>query len=210
MNIQYYLIHGVDKTRGPRMVNEFYRIRINPHLVKWILHSNKDELSQELINQLVVPYHSYSCGHIMYAGAMKLGQISCSYKHYLALKDIVENNYEYAVIMEDNMVFKDENVPTRMERCIRELNTYYQDWDIMFDYNYGTYTEHHVTPERLVYPKSNDLTDNDHGGTRCATFYLLNKKCAHVSIYQHWVVLPKSFEYSTYETNHSSTYQEHY
>ena len=41
---------------------------------------------------------------------LKRGQISCTYKHYLCLKDMIEKQREYAVIMEDDVNFKD-NIP---------------------------------------------------------------------------------------------------
>ena len=34
---------------------------------------------------------------------MRDGWISCSYKHYLAINDMVQNNYPYGVVMEDNI-----------------------------------------------------------------------------------------------------------
>ena len=96
MKIQYYLVHGIDHTRKDRMLNEFKNFGINNEDVKWITGYNKNELTDELINDITTE------------NAKKIltkGHISCTYKHYLALKDIVENNYEYAVIMEDNMAF---------------------------------------------------------------------------------------------------------
>lgn len=178
MSIQYYLIHGVDKSRGPRMIKEFERIGIDTPSVKWILHPNKDELSDELIQQIVVQHDSYTCGVFKPKGEIKKGQISCTYKHYLALKDMVECGYDYGVIMEDNMKFKKNHVPSRVERYINELNIYYPDWDILFDNSQGNYTESEVIPGRLVYPKSNEIKGEWWGGTRCAVFYLLNQKCA--------------------------------
>jgi len=160
------------------MIKEFERIGIDTPSVKWILYPNKDELSDELIREIVVQHDSYCCGVYHPSGHMKLGQISCSYKHYLALKDIVEFGYDYGIIMEDNMAFKENNVPTRIERYINELNKYYPDWDVLFDYSQGNYTEGEVTPDRFVYPKSNEITDQGHGGTRCACFYMVNQKSA--------------------------------
>lgn len=177
MEIKYYLIHGVDKSREPRMKAEFEKAGIDNNTVNWILRPNKDELSVELINQIVVQSYSYSCGVFIPFGSLSKGQISCSYKHYLALKDIVENNYDYAVIMEDNMKFIG-NVPERLSLYIKQLNELYPDWDILFDLNYGKYTENPTSPDILVYPKSNEITNEGHGATRCAQFYLIRNKCA--------------------------------
>ena len=178
-SIQYYLIHGVDASRKPRMEGEFEKAGIRNEDVKWILHPNKNELPDELIRQIVIQSDSQTCGVWKPAGWLGKGQISCSYKHYLALKDMVENGYDYGVIMEDNMKFIG-NVPERVNLYISQLNTMYEEnWDILFDLNYGKYVEGPTFPNIYVYPKSNEINElTGHGGTRCAQFYLLNKACA--------------------------------
>jgi GR25 family glycosyltransferase involved in LPS biosynthesis len=90
---------------------------------------------------------------------------------------MVENNYEYGVIMEDNMMFLG-NVPERVNTYIQQLNDIYPEWDILFDNSNGKCTEYDVVCDRYVYPKSNEITHEGHGGTRCAQFYLINKKSA--------------------------------
>ena len=91
-------------------------------------------------------------------------------------RDYYENYYEYAVIMEDNMKFIG-NVPERVNMYIGQLNTLYaENWDILFDLNYGKYVEGPTFPNIYVYPKSNEINElTGYGGTRCAQFYLLNK-----------------------------------
>ena len=37
-NTQYYLIHGVDQQRGPRMMEEFQKWGLDNNKVKWILY----------------------------------------------------------------------------------------------------------------------------------------------------------------------------
>jgi len=177
--MNYYLIHGVDKSRGPKIEKEFEKSGIDKEKVTWILYPNKDEISFELRSQIVMQHESWTCGEYSHPGCpnLSLGQISCTYKHYLALKDIVEKNMEYAVIMEDNIEFKG-NVPERLEKYIDQLNTNYPDWDILFDSDWSTYYEGPIIEGRYVYPKSNDPNTNDLGGTRCAHFYLIRQKCA--------------------------------
>ena len=177
--MQYYLIHGVDKTRGPRMAAEFVKANIPENNVHWILSHNKDVLTQELVETLLIKTESNTCGIYVPPGCpyLRAGQISCTYKHYLALKNIVENNYEYAVIMEDNIYFKG-NVSERVNTYIEQLNNYYPDWDIIFDSDWTNYKEGEINTDILVYPKSNEINKYGHGGTRCAHFYLLTQKCA--------------------------------
>jgi len=177
--VNLYLIHGVDKSRGPRMIEEFKKARIDPSNIKWVVHPNKNELPEELIKQITVQTPSYS-NKTMYVapGSLPRGVISCTFKHYLCLKDIVENKHEYAVIMEDNMKFADGiDMTQRIQEYIGQLNTIYPDWDVCFDLNFMK-SAHKKVPGIYVYPKTNEITELNHGGTRCAQFYLIRYKCA--------------------------------
>ena len=178
MTINYYLIHGVDSSRKVRMLNEFNQANIDNDAVVWINHPNKNEISDELYKKIVIQQPSYSCGVYVHPNTMRPGVVSCCYKHYLALQNIVENDQEYAVIMEDNMQFvKNINIPARLQIYIDELNHDYPDWDLLFDLNYGE-SDHIVKPGHYVYPKNIAISRLNHGGTRCAQFYLIRLKCA--------------------------------
>jgi GR25 family glycosyltransferase involved in LPS biosynthesis len=178
MSIQYYLIHGIDSSRKQRMINEFKKGNINESAVKWILWPNRDEITPDLYKKIVIQEDSYSNGIFTPGGKLGLGRTACSYKHYLALKDIIENNYDYGVIMEDNMQFAG-NVSERVLLYIKQLNELYpNNWDVLFDLNYRAYYEGPLKDGVYVYPKSNRLESNWHGSTRCAQFYLVTNKCA--------------------------------
>jgi hypothetical protein len=47
MNIQWYLIHGIDNSRKDRMISEFEKYGLDNNNVKWVLHPNKNEISNE-------------------------------------------------------------------------------------------------------------------------------------------------------------------
>jgi hypothetical protein len=85
MSIQYYLIHGVDKTRGPRMIEEFKKWGLDNNKVKWILQPNKDKINDNFRKNVLIQEQSYTCGNYTYPGCpnIKNGQISCTFKHYL-------------------------------------------------------------------------------------------------------------------------------
>lgn len=180
--MRYYIIHNLAENRKNHMDESLKKSKINVEDVKWVLHPNKDEIDDRFILQHVSPGISYTCGIPVEAQkTLRKGLVSCTYKHYLALKDIVENNYEYAVIMEDNMLLG-ENVPDRLNLYIKQLNEMYPDWDIIFDNGWHPepykYNEGEIKDNIYVYPKSNEITQHCHGGTKCACFYLLRLKCA--------------------------------
>lgn len=178
MEINYYLIHGIDKSRAPRMISEFDKAGIPKDKVNWILYPNKYDITPDLYKKIVMQEPSYSCGVYKGSSPVSLGVASCSYKHYLALQDFISSQAEYAVIMEDNMQFVNSiNVADRLQIYIQQLNNLYPSWDILFDLNYGT-PEYPIVEGVYVYPKSNEITEYGHGGTRCAQFYLLTKACA--------------------------------
>lgn len=189
-SIQYYLIHGVDQQRGPRMMEEFQKCGLDNNDVKWILQPNKDKIDETFRNNVLIQEHSFSCGFYVEpkGSGISSDKISCSFKHYLCLKDIVENNYEYGVIMEDNQFFCD-NIPKTVEKYINQLNDIYPDWDVIFDTkwkNYKDVFENEIRDNIYVYPKSNEITKYCHGGTRLAQFYILNKKCAK-KLYENYI-----------------------
>ena len=107
-NVNYYLIHGLDKNREKIMMNEFKKWEFDLNKITWILHPNKNEITDEFIDSIIIKEPSYSSGVFIPPTRTKnaKGLVCCTYKHYLALKDIVENNYEYGVIIEDNICFK--------------------------------------------------------------------------------------------------------
>lgn len=182
MNIQYYLIHGVDGNRKDHMLQSFKRVNIDNDKVKWMLSPNKDQITDEIISQFVAPGITHTCGIAINAqNELSKGKISCTYKHFLCIEDIVKNNYEYGVIMEDNMYLIDD-VPKILDIYIQQLNKMYPDWDILFDCGWQDppvrYIEQPLIEGQIVYAKTNEITNQCHGGTKCAQFYLINLKCA--------------------------------
>ena len=156
-NIKYILISGPDNNRKIHMIEQFDKYGIDKNNVMYIEGYNKDKLSDELINLVCLNK------------AMKKGAISCAIKHYLALRYIVENNINLAVIMEDDIIFKN-NVPNTLNKYLRQLPS---DWDILFESDYLKYDETPITNEKLVYKKNNET-----GGSRGMIFYLINLKTA--------------------------------
>lgn len=102
------------------------------------------------------------------------GHISCTYKHYLILKDIVEKQHPLAVIMEDNICFI-KNVPDTLEKYLKDLP---EDWDCVFDSDYlGMKYNGEITSDCSVYKT---------GKSKGAHFIFLNLKAA-TTIYNHFM-----------------------
>lgn len=159
--VHYYLIHGLDKKRAPFMREQFKKNEIDNDDVTWILKPNIGD---------VIP------NDVCSNPSLTQGQIAVTYKHYLALKDIVENKYSFAVIMEDNISFN-SNVPKKILEYLKDLP---DDWGCLFDgdiFDYH-YIEDNVQPNISTYLKSNEVTQQCGGASRGANFILINQKTA--------------------------------
>ena len=75
--MKYYLIHGTDKSRKDRMLNEFNKAGINNDDVTWILYPNRDDITYELRNSCVMHIPSKTCGIDTLPGCpnLTLGQL---------------------------------------------------------------------------------------------------------------------------------------
>lgn len=113
------------------MINQFQKFGVTD--VTWVNYPNKyDPLPEGICKNSILPR----------------GHISCTYKHYLILKDIVEKQHPIAVIMEDNIEFRG-NVPDAINKYIKDLPA---DWDCVFDSDYLLMKfEGEITPDCSVY-----------------------------------------------------------
>jgi GR25 family glycosyltransferase involved in LPS biosynthesis len=155
------------------MEDEFRRNNLDNTKIKWILKPEKNDITDEVKKQVLKPGISECNYNMIDAYNLPSGVIVCTLKHYAALKDIVDNGYDYAVIMEDNMQFKGD-VSKAVEIYIEQLNRLYPDWDIIFDRDGCNYTEQLLKEGQLVYAKNIERA----GAAKCAQFYLLTKNCA--------------------------------
>ena len=173
-NLHYYLIHGIDPTRRPFMENQFKTYGIPESAVTWVTYPNKNDPLPDVCTDRNLPK----------------GVISCTYKHYLALKDIVEKGYEYAVIMEDNIEFRN-NVPNALERYLKDLPA---DWDCLFDSDFRNLKANaNITPDISIYKQPYgvhqlvkymysdgriEIRDEKRGVSKGAHFIFLTQKAA--------------------------------
>jgi len=183
-NIKYYVIHNLDIDRKNRLTRVLLDNGININDVKWVLKPNIPDLSPDFLKNICMSDTSdVSC----YA-RVKPGYACVSYKHFLCLKDIVENNYEHAVIIEDNIGEVSINIPDRINAY---LNALPEDWDVLFDSAWCKYVdvcEEKVTKNKIVYKKKNKAGKYTGGASRVAQFYILNNKSA-TKLYENYLPL---------------------
>lgn len=179
-NIRFYIIHNLDKKRKKNILEQLSLNGIASKDIEFINHPNKNELTYEIKKQAVQKNTKIN------NKVIKDGWISVSYKHYLAIKDIVEKDIEYGVVMEDNVGSINGNIYERIKLYFKELP---KDWDIVFEsdqriLNFEYTKEGPVSKNKLLYKKNNDITYREdgsiilHGGSRSAQFYFLNNACA--------------------------------
>lgn len=179
MNIHYYLVHNGEQYRKEHKLKNFKEVNMDMEKLKWILYPNKQDITQEIRNFYVQPT-------IEAHRNLNNGQLACAIKHYIALKDMVENNYEYAVIMEDNMEIKDD-INKWINIYIEQLNRLYPNWNMLFDHDYGfeqplRYTEQPLVEGQYVYLKSNEANHICLGSSKLAQCYLINLRTAKILV----------------------------
>jgi len=134
---------------------------ILPSDVTWINHPNKDDILPPGISS---------------NPNLTIGQVAITYKHYLALEDIVLKKLPVAVIMEDNIEFL-SNVPEKLSQYLSQLP---EDWDCIFDSDfYGwRFIESLIEPGKLIYKKTNEKTEQCGGASKGAHFFMISYKGA--------------------------------
>lgn len=170
-SIKYYLICSGSKNKRDNMTSEFITHGLDPKDVIYMSYPKTYEINEHLIidsNKINITFNN----------SISKENISRACKHYLCLKHIVENKYDYGVIMEDNIRFTNNDIQNIVNTYIYQLIETYGQWDIVFDNDWTNYIEKNVQNDLLVYPKSNEVTFQCHGGTKCSSFYLITKECA--------------------------------
>ena len=79
------------------ILNQLGNSNVQTSDIEFINHPNKNELTYD-IKKVAVQKKIRINNKVI-----KDGWIAVSYKHYLALEDIVKNKYSHAIIMEDNV-----------------------------------------------------------------------------------------------------------
>lgn len=103
--------------------------------ITWIVDGQREDLTEDEIQKY------YAFDPSKYVRNLSLGEIGCAIGHYKGIKQVVEENINYAVFFEDDVIF---------EKDFKEsFNNKFRDFDEDFDLislgdccNIGIYGEH--------------------------------------------------------------------
>ena len=187
--VKYYCIFGIDESRREFLHDQF--AKYGPQSVEMIEGNNIDSLTPESISKIydrdinVDRERTAQCQAIYpyYWHNLTLGQIACTYKHYLAIsKFLFETDEEYCVIMEDNVSFNGP-VESTVNRALKELEGL--NWDMIFDSDICLIKYlGRSRPDKIAYRVMRDgknvalVSNGGEGGTKGANFYILNRESA--------------------------------
>tara|TARA_R110001592_G_scaffold198339_6_gene446527 strand:+ start:98 stop:760 length:663 start_codon:yes stop_codon:yes gene_type:complete len=168
MDIPFFVIHYTkNKDRKERLEKEFEKYEIKN--MTWVKEYDRENLGE--IKKL------YQFNPKIERKKLNDGLISVTVKHYYALKKIVEEKIEIAVIMEDNVTFPDD-IKKLVNEYLEEAKNL--QWDIIFegDTHYLRYKEGRISGDKKLYKKSNKITNQCLGSARCSNFYIINLEAA--------------------------------
>jgi GR25 family glycosyltransferase involved in LPS biosynthesis len=161
-NLITYVIHYTPlKERKQFMLNEIDKHSLNYYFIE---KYDREKLSDQDLKM----FNTYK---------LKLSEVSLTRKHIDAYRKIVNNNYKYSLILEDDVIL-DDNFGYKLEKGLTHLP---DDYDMLF---IGNGANLHIEPSiikpnQLIYKKCREPTNwGGNGGTRCTDSYLISKKCA--------------------------------
>jgi len=180
LDTKFYVIHNLDKKRKIRILSELKNSGVDDKNIIFINHPNKNEITYQIKKTSVQKNTKQG----IEGKVIKDGWISVTYKHYLALKNIVENSIPYAFIIEDNVGKINGNIYQRISKYLDDLP---EDWDIVFEsdqFPFSYTKEPFTNKNKIVHRKDNKITYSEDGsvllmgGTRSAQFYFINLETA--------------------------------
>ena len=168
--MKYYLI-TYDKERYNFMEQQFLKHNIDIKDVEVMNYPNREDLTEDMIRLSYSSDRFKDSNNPIYTSAyslewhnpMPLGLISCSYKHYLCIKNIYDLNLPYGIIMEDNILIT-KNVKDTVNDYLLEAG---EDWDIIFDGDLCNLHAPDIVNGKLLYSVNQ---------TRGLNFYIVSKQ----------------------------------
>ena len=165
-NLKFIKIH---------FVNEYDQESITNEIDKFFFLRSRSEWNKR------VNYYVKSNGG---GRELKKSEKSLCLKHYSAIKNILINNIDYALIIEDDIIFCD-NFLDKLNNILKKIP---DDWDLYYPNIYNK-----------EYINNNYIMKRTHPATQGAYSYLINKKCCQQIINEienNKIVNPIDFEYN--------------
>jgi glycosyl transferase family 25 len=161
-NLIIYVIHYTPlKERKTFLLNELNKHSLNYYFIE---DYDREKLSNNDLK-------------IFDTNKVKLSICSNISKHIHSYQKILNNNYEYSLILEDDVIL-DNKFTGKLQKGLQQLPN---DYDMLF---IGNGCNLHIEPSKieqtkLIYKKCREPTKwGGNGGTRCTDSYLVSKKCA--------------------------------
>ena len=162
MNLITYVIHYTPlKERKQFLLNEFNKHSLIYHFIE---DYDRENLSDEDLK-------------IFDTNKVKLSMCSNIIKHIDAYRNIINNEYKYSLILEDDVIL-DNKFVDKLNKSLKQLP---DDYDMLF---IGNGCNLHIPlikrrPDKFIYKKCREPTNwGGNGGTRCTDSYLVSKKGA--------------------------------
>ncbi|MDR0823069.1 MAG: glycosyltransferase family 25 protein, partial [Endomicrobium sp.] len=110
--IKGYIIHV--KTAYDREKHMREQIKNLPFNFEFVLDGDQDEIIPEILKKY------FKEGMLKGEWQGGLGAVSCTYKHFLALRDMIKNNIEFGIVFE-NDIFLEKNFTESVYKAIDEI-----------------------------------------------------------------------------------------
>ena len=96
-NSKIFIVHYAKMEDRKRYLSDFFRK--NDIEVTWLLNGQREDLTEEIVSEF------YKLIPEKYGRQLSLGEIGCAIGHYQGIKEVVDNNLDYAIFFEDDVVF---------------------------------------------------------------------------------------------------------
>jgi glycosyl transferase family 25 len=168
MKLKGYIIHvKADSTRKKHMQEQIKNLNID---FTFVNDGDQADLTMEIISK-----------NFKYGLNKICGETSCTYKHFLAYRDMIDNNINYALIFE-NDIFLDKNFEQAVFKAIDEIeNINNHKENKIFLSLEDSYFKFVKGSERKKGQTVYKIDRNTYGRnylSRCAGAYLINLSCA--------------------------------
>lgn len=133
--------------------------------VDWITQYDKEDINiQETKSKMINIDKPLGLGGIHDQRNLRMSELSLILKHNHAFEDIIKNNYKYALILEDDVVFSD-NFVNKFNKMISFDN----DFDLIWIGTCCDLKSDNILSDKYIYEQK---------GSRCTHAYIISNKCA--------------------------------